>query len=119
MTDLEYFVRLARLADEGVHRAEEGKRTTGVRANIEIFVRAGSSEESGFSRLARRMMSHTVAALAWGGYAMAAALAVLAITVGVECSVGAMAPGAWVAYLLAAVLSLLMGVTAHAVHDEI
>ncbi len=119
MTDQEYYSGLERLVAEGRERMRAGLRTGGNRANIEIFVRAGSSEEGGFSHIASRMLAHAVAAMAWGGYAMAAALAVLAITVGVECSAGAMAPGAWVAYLLAALLSLLMGVTAHAVHDEI
>ncbi len=114
MTDREYFDRLAALAAEGLDREEEGKRTSGVRTRIEDFVAA---HESRAHRSMRILAERLAQGLAVAGYLTAAALAVLALTMSVECVVSGLPARMWMVYAGGALAALLLGVVAHALYD--
>lgn len=114
MTEREYFERLGDLAAKGLIKACQEKRTMGVRMEIESLV---SSNESS-AHLTMRIMAERIAqALAIAGYLTAVALAMLALSMSVECVVSGLPARMWMVYAGGALAALLLGVVAHALYD--
>lgn len=114
MTEREYFEHLGDLAAKGLIKACQDKRTLGVRMEIEGLV---SSHESGAHRSMRILTERIAQALAIAGYLTAVALAMLALSMSVECVVSGLPARLWMVYAGGALAALLLGVVAHALYD--
>lgn len=118
MNDKAYFERLAQLAAEGIQRVDEGKRVAGCKMDIVREVAKASEKEIRFVQIRHAAKSRLVQCTAAAGYMLTAALGVLALTMSVECVVSELPARMWMTYAGAAVVSLLIGVAAHAVYDQ-
>lgn len=118
MNDKAYFERLARLASEGIRRADESRRTEGCKMDIVREVAKASEKEIRFVQIRHAAKSRLLQCTAAAGYMLTAALGVLALTMSVECVVFDLPARMWMVYAGAAVISLMIGVAAHAVYDQ-
>lgn len=114
MTDREYFGRLEKLCSEGAQKAAEGRRT------MSVYVRIAKLTAYNYPPKLRRikdLLARIAQALAIAGYLTAVALAMLALSMSVECVVSGLPARLWMVYAGGALAALLLGVVAHALYD--
>lgn len=119
MSDQAYFIKLMNLAAEGKARKDCGRRTEMTRLAIAQMVQSEDKRMWSAAKAIHLIAEKAAQVAAIAGYLSAVSLGVITLTTSVECAVSGLPAGTWTGFLVAAFVSLAIGVLASAAYDAL